>query len=189
MNKVLLSVLLLALPLVANAGRYHRHYDYAYNETGMYLGANVGAFSNSQSEDGLVGAALKIGFDLDRHIALEAHLGGSDWENYGDPHYEERIAGFTGLFFRANLPLERHKLYGLLGYSNFEFETSEYVGEDIFGEIWQNDRFERSGASYGMGLDLFLGPRSAINLQFMRYLGGEATDLNQFSVGLRYSFY
>lgn len=165
----------------------------AGTEGEYYFGLQYGA--GNYDEDGisetyeptlLVG---RLGRFLTPVLAVEGRLGvGLDDDTHNLPGFGNRdvtleIDNALGLFGAAHLNLTASSsVYGLLGISRVEATTSlpSFPGLE--------STTHNSSVSYGLGADIGIGSRWALNIEYMRYLDKEDFNFDVGSVGASFSF-
>jgi OOP family OmpA-OmpF porin len=109
----------------------------------VYIGAGfvAGRYYTSNYEDVTYGAMLRIGYEWNQYIGLEARYLGTFWDE--GQLYGQKLEHF-GLFVKPMLPFnENFNIYGLLGYGWTQTRTSGLV----------NPAIDDNGFSAGVGLE------------------------------------
>ncbi len=162
----LLTVSLLLVSTTAFADKFTRYnYDRSWG---------AGLWSVSYSPDqgnsfNMKGVMARAAYEISRELAVEAHIGTTDDDQSttfgGAVPVSLRINVLAGVFAKYSWVHEETRgwarLYGLLGASfvDVEAEAQSTTAND-------ND----TGLSYGVGVDLFGSDRTAIVLEWVRYL-------------------
>jgi len=109
----------------------------------VYIGAGfvVGRYNESNYEDVTYGAMLRVGYEWNQYIGLEARYIGTFWDE--GKLYGQKLEHF-GLFVKPMLPFnENFNLYGLLGYGWTQTKTSGKLNASV----------DDNGFSAGLGLE------------------------------------
>lgn len=109
----------------------------------IYIGTGfvAGRYNASNYEDVTYGAMLRAGYEWNQYIGLEARYIGTFWDE--GALYGQKLESF-GLFVKPMLPLnENFNMYGLLGYSWTQTQTSGLLNSSI----------DDNGFSAGLGLE------------------------------------
>ncbi|WP_431024013.1 porin family protein [Halomonas sp. H5] len=122
-----------------------------------------------------VGLRLRGGVQLNDYFAVEGHLGtgGSDTVQGVEAELDYLVGGFA----KGILPISQEfRLYGLLGYSEVDFDFSP-------GGSARDDGF-----SYGAGAEFEVAPNLSVGADYIRYLDKSDANVDAASVGVRYQF-
>lgn len=176
----LLTVSLLLVSCGAAADRTTRfNYDRSFGG-GLWSVKYSPDDGDSYSMPGLM---VRGAYEVSRKFAVEAHLGTTEEDTRdalgGTVPVSLRINLLGGVFAKGSLLYEQNKgwarVYGLLGVSFVE-ARAEAQGESAH----DND----AGISYGVGLDLFGSDRTAIVLEWVRYLDTSDFKIETPMIGL-----
>lgn len=165
----------------------------AANEGENYFGLQYGY--GNYDEDGisetyeptmLIG---RFGRFLTANFAIEGRLGtGLDDDTHNLPEFGNRdatleIDSMFGIYATAHLNIAKaSSIYGVLGVSRIEGTASlpEFPGLE--------STEKNSSASYGVGADIGIGDRWALNVEYIRYLDKDDFDFDVGSVGASFKF-
>jgi hypothetical protein len=192
--KLILSGFLVFMSFVSAADQLPQSFK------GMYLGGNVSQHRISDTDTvNIIGGMFKIGYDFNKVFALEANLGATTTKSYtlvddqgqeiGDYKVRARNAG---VYARVNWRLVNVTLYGLLGVDYYQMIQDI----NVTGPLGFSDtaKLDKTGLSYGVGVDLFGGSQTALSLNWMQlinedfYGDGEKTQVNAIYLGITYYF-
>ncbi len=96
----------------------------------------------------------KLGFDFSKFVAVEGHAGFNLNEDDGGLGSPE--VSYLGGFVRANLPLERINIYGLLGVGFVDADFAEVKGD--FTDL-----------ALGAGVEFYGTENTALGIEYMQY--------------------
>ena len=155
-----------------------------------YAGGGLWSVKYSPDEGpdySMVGAMIKAGYEIDRNLAVEAHLGltESDSQNvFGDDvEVSLEVTTLAGVFGRYSWLHEEQRgwarFYALLGFSVVDVEAR---GQGNTG----ND--SDTSVSFGVGMELFGSDHTAIALEWVRYIQKQDYTIETPMVGLVYRF-
>ena len=121
-------------------------------------------------------------------FAIEGRLGtGLDDDTHNLPGFGDRdatleIDSMFGIYGTAHLDIAKSSsIYGVLGVSRIEGTASLPVLELESTE-------KNSSVSYGVGADIGIGDRWALNVEYIRYLDKDDFDFDVGSVGASFKF-
>ena len=128
-------------------------------------------------KDMTYGGIARVGWDYNNYVGIEArYLHASIEDDFSQTtHY--------GLYLKPQVPFGAFNIYGLLGYGKTTVEYNNHHG--------RSSTLDKSGFSYGAGLEYALTKEWRIWLDYQHLLNDEAkfkTDSNVFSLGVRYNF-
>lgn len=127
-----------------------------------------------------VGLRLRLGMPVAPMFDVELHLGGgSESETLVADRFK---ASYMGAFLKGYLPVGRRSaLFGLAGYSAVDF-TQTVNGRDFSDE--------RSGFSYGFGLETEISRRLDLSADYVHYVSddGPFSELSSVNLGLKLYF-
>lgn len=184
--RTLVLLLTLALPGVAKAG--------SYGLLPGYLGVNFSYYEQEPEKifSGLNGGKsfetndvhLRLGGRISNYFASELRLGGlrDEWTQ-GNHRY--RYDYHLSAHLRANYPLGFLVPYVQLGYSVGQRSVT-FPDEDLDLD-WRGQETLAS-YSYGAGIDLLLGNRLGVNLEYAHPYPQESTAPTMVSGGLFFRF-
>lgn len=148
-----------------------------------YIGLDGSSLSIENSQDSDLsprGVRLRLGARISQVLDIELHLGGG---SESETVVADRLsAGYLGGFVKAYAPLgERSALFALAGVSSVEFTQT------VNGREFSDDR---SGFSFGFGMETQLTQRLDLSADFVRYLrsDGPFTELSSVNLGIKYYF-
>jgi len=131
----------------------------------------------------------RFGRFLTPNFAIEGRLGiGLDDDTHNLPELGNRDAtleldSMFGLYGTAHFNItESSSIYGVLGVSRIEGTASlpDFPGME--------STEDSSSVSYGVGADIGIGSRWALNIEYIRYLDKDDFDFDVGSVGASFSF-
>lgn len=152
-------------------------------QAGGYIGLSGASVSvDNTVDEGLnpKGLRLKLGSRISEVFDIEAHLGSGSDSN--SDNFDKFRTTFAGFYLKGYIPLgERSALFGLVGGAGFEL--TQTVGGRDFDD-------NRSGFSYGIGLETQLSQSLDLTGDFMRYSldDDEFSAIEAFSLGLKWYF-
>ena len=126
------------------------------------------------------GLRLRLGTRLDSFFDIEVHAGGA--VDNSTLAFEELGVTYIGLYAKGYLPVgERSALFALVGGASVELTQS--VGRGEFSD-------DRSGLSYGFGLETQLSHYLDLSADFMRYSlnDDEFSEVSAVNLGLKWYF-
>ena len=128
-----------------------------------------------------IGVRLRLGTRVSRVFDIEAQFGGgSDDETTST--FDELGASYMGCYLKGYLPLGRYSaVYALAG--GAALELTQTIGEGKFSD-------ERTGFSYGFGLETQLSRHMDLSADFMRYTidDNEFTAVSAINLGIKWYF-
>lgn len=126
------------------------------------------------------GLRLRLGIPVAPMFDLELHIGGgSESETLVADRFR---ASYMGAFLKGYLPVGRRSaLFGLAGFSAVDF-TQTFDGRDFTDE--------RSGFSYGFGLETEISRRLDLSADYVRYVSDEGpfSELSSVNLGIKLYF-
>lgn len=148
-----------------------------------YLGLDGSSLSIENTLDEELehgGLRLRLGMPLAPMFDVELHLGGG---RESQTLAADRLTTtYAGAFLKGYLPVGRHSaFYGMAGVSGVEFTQS------LNGRDYSDDR---SGFSWGFGLETEISRRVDLSADFVRYVrdDGPFSELSGVSLGLKLYF-
>jgi len=125
---------------------------------------------------------FRIGRYFTDYMAAEIHLGTSLTEENAAGTKEAKMNNLFSLFFRGNYPLHNQNtnLYFLVGGSYTELDLK--APPSTVNPVGVTN-ITASGFSYAFGVELYATQKSAINIEYVRYITGDEVDLGGFSLG------
>ncbi|MBX2826273.1 MAG: porin family protein [Gammaproteobacteria bacterium] len=172
--KGLLAATFLTFSAAASADGY-----FAIEGSAMSLvsGADSGGSENEVSPGGL---RMRLGTPISELLDLEGHLGFSfDDEN---DQFDEISASYYGAYLKAYLPVGYSSaLFALGGLTSVNIDQS--IGSSRFSD-------DRTGVSYGFGLETQLTENADLTADYMSYLRDEGLfeEITSFNFGLKLYF-
>ncbi|MEE9321959.1 MAG: porin family protein [Granulosicoccus sp.] len=173
-NKAFLLVAVLAAPAIFGS---------AVAQAGGYLGiegSSVSVENNLDDELNPVGLRLKLGMRLSDVFDVEGHVGFTgDSRNVAFDDFE---TGYIGAFLKGYIPLgSRSAFFVLAGISSVEHTQT------INGSEFTDDR---TGVSWGLGMETQLSERLDLTADWMHYLADEGLfeEITAVSFGLKMYF-
>lgn len=151
--------------------------------TASYIGIDGTSLDIENSLDADLnprGFRLRLGVPVASMFDLELHLGsGEDDETEAADRF---TAVFFGAFVKAYLPLgSQSALFALAGFSGVE------LNQRIQGSEFTD---ERSGFSYGFGLETEISRRLDLSADYVSYVRdeGQFSDISAVSLGIKWYF-
>lgn len=126
------------------------------------------------------GMRLRLGMPVAPMIDIEMHLGGG--RESQTTAADRFTATYVGAFLKGYLPVgNRSALYGLVGLSAVDY-TQTFDGRDFSDE--------RSGFSYGFGLETELSRRLDLSADYVHYVNDEGpfSELSSVNLGIKLYF-
>ncbi|MFK8083709.1 MAG: porin family protein [Granulosicoccus sp.] len=148
-----------------------------------YLGIDGSSLTVTNSvEDDLNprGLRLRLGVRVSETFDIEAHFGGGSDDT--TQAFEEFSTGFAGVYLKGYLPVgQRSALFALVGGASVEFTQT------IRGSRFSDDR---SGFSYGFGLETQLSPALDLSADYVRYTldDDDFSEVSAVNLGLKWYF-
>ena len=148
------------------------------------------ATSTSDVDTDLDGIIFRVGRYFSNYLGLELHGGFSLEHKNFDNSTTAKNDYLAGLFVRGNIPFYQQNinLYALVGGSTARVsytEPTRNVGGQAAGG---KTTIKGNGLSYGLGLELYGTPNTALNIEWKRYLSKADFKLQGFSVGIIHHF-
>lgn len=150
---------------------------------GPYVGLNYSQYelTNNATTSTLnpTGATVRAGIDFTSFLAVEARAGvGVNSDQRGPAEFD--LDRLYGGYLKLSVPIAGMlKPYAIAGYSEMRGKAS------VLG-VSTTDTY--SDESYGVGADASIAGVIGLNVEYMRYLDENNTELNAVSVGVRSSF-
>jgi len=172
--KAILLATVLAVPAMAGSG--------AALAAGYFgiEGSSVSIENNLDDELNPTGLRLKLGMRLSDVFDIEGHVGfTSDSDNKAFDDFE---ADYIGAFLKGYIPLgSRSALFALAGFSSVELTQS------INGSEFIDDR---TGVSWGLGLETQISERIDLTADWMHYLADDGLfeEITAVNFGLKVYF-
>ncbi len=143
-------------------------------------GTSVTVENNLDSELNPMGLRFRLGTPIAQNLDLEAHVGfGSDDR---DSSYDEFSSAYMGLFLKGYVPIGFNSaFYAMGGFS--AVNLTQVVDGREFSD-------ERTGLSYGAGMETKISERIDLTADYMRYVRDEGLfeDISAVSFGLKFYF-
>lgn len=152
------------------AGLTAPHLAVAADKPAKYFAIHAGTFELDPAEIDGTTIYLKLGYQLNKFFGLEAQFGfltGVKGVPGSDPDGSQ-----AALFARFNLPFEDLNVYALAGVAQLSLNGTD-------------DEF--SGTAYGVGIDFYGSPLTALTLEAIQYQDGNAT-YKSLTLGLKHHF-
>ncbi|ASJ72155.1 porin family protein [Granulosicoccus antarcticus] len=142
-------------------------------------GSSIGVQNSLDDDLNPRGFRLRLGMPIAHLLDAEIHFGGGqDSETFVADKFK---AYYMGAFLKGHLPVGRRSaLFGLAGYSSVEFTQSNKARDFID---------ERSGFSYGFGLETEITRRMDLSADYVRYLRDEGSYSGVSAVSLGVKLY
>lgn len=126
------------------------------------------------------GVRLRLGMPVAPMVDVELHLGGG---SESDTTAADRLtAVYVGAFLKGYLPVgQRSALYALAGFSAVDY--TQTLDRRDFSD-------ERSGFSYGFGLETEISRRMDLSADYVRYVNddGPFSELSSVNLGIKLYF-
>lgn len=126
------------------------------------------------------GLRFRLGTRIERNFDIEAHFGGAVDDS--TTAFDEFGASYAGVYLKGYLPVgSRSALFALAG--GAAVELTQTVGRGEFSD-------DRSGFSYGFGLETQLSSYLDLSADFMRYSldDDEFSGVTAMNLGLKWYF-
>lgn len=126
------------------------------------------------------GVRLRLGMPVAHLVDVELHLGGGSESQ--TTAADRLTAVYMGAFLKGYLPVGRRSaFYGLAGFSAVEY-TQTLDAREFFDE--------RSGFSYGFGLETEISSRMDLSADYVRYVNddGPFSELSSVNLGVKLYF-
>ncbi len=152
-------------------------------QAGGYIGLDGSSLNIENTLDDELnpgGLRLRLGMPVAPMFDVELHLGGGSESE--TPAADRFQASYMGAFVKGYLPVGRRSaLFGLAGYSAVDF-TQTFDGRDFTDE--------RSGFSYGFGLETEISRRLDLSADYVRYVRDEGpfSELSSINLGIKLYF-
>jgi len=150
------------------------------NNNGIYVGGSMfnsvyGEQHHDHRSTGMIG---RLGYDLSRHFAVEAHVGGAIGpESNANPAVgEAQMDSVYSLFLRLNTYIGRNRVYGLGGISYGTRVLTAANGNQVHNSD--------STRSVGLGLELYGNRDISFDFQLIRYFDTRYYTVDAFNLGL-----
>jgi len=150
---------------------------------GPYIGLNYSQYelTNSSTTSTLkpTGATVRAGIDFTSFLALEGRAGvGVNSDERGPAEFD--LDRLYGGYLKLSVPIAGVlSPYAIAGYSEVRGKAS------VLG-VSATETY--SDESYGVGVDASVAGVIGLNVEYMRYLDENNSELNAVSVGVRSSF-
>lgn len=157
---------------------------------GWFLAAGVGGLDYHEPEfgNGLMNYAyLQGGWRFNRYLSIDARIGTSLYSVTDEFQFDFnvpvslRVKGLYGVYARAIVPVGSHwDVFALVGYSSVTLKA-----DSDFAAATDTT----NSVSYGIGASWELGPRSAIELEYLPSLtSGDGWHASAINLGFRLRF-
>ncbi len=174
MRRFVLLLVSMFVPLSASAQDYEGQPLYwGLAITPMQYDDAVGALETFD----LVGVTGRLGLDFGRYLGVEAQAGttSSDENLLAGTDFDLGVDNFVSGYLRLNIPIERGRLYALAGWTAVEFAAD--ANQFSIDDDYQED------LSWGLGVELYGNERTALDINYIRYLDEDETVLEGVSLG------
>jgi len=121
-----------------------------------------------------LGAQISDGFDIEGHIGFTSDRDVDQLDKFGTSYMGAYLKGYVPLGFNS-------ALFGLAGYTNVEL--TQTINEQEFSD-------DRTGFSYGFGMETQLSENVDLTADYMRYLRDEGlfAEISAVSFGIKVYF-
>lgn len=156
---------------------------WAHAHASSYIGIDGSSVTVDNTVDNDVnprGLRFRLGTRIDTMFDIEAHFGGAVDDT--TTAFDELSATYAGLYLKGYLPVgKRSALFALAG--GAAVELTQTVGGGEFSD-------DRSGFSYGFGLETQLSSYLDLSADFMRYSldDDEFSGVSAVNLGLKLYF-
>jgi opacity protein-like surface antigen len=147
----------------------------------MYFGGGLAVTELSEEGDevSLNVIHARVGKFFNENISLEARAGFGVGDDDIDGIKVE-LSNYYGVYLRGGFPVnETLYPYAVLGYTRGKIKAS-YGGDSISSS--------ESDTSFGLGVDIKLNEKAAINLEYLNYIDKDGAVLDGFSIGISSTF-
>ncbi len=151
-------------------------------ETGerrFYWGLNYGSWDDVDLNQ----LTLVLGADVSNFLGAEIHLGKTnDFSREISPGVTGTIRTrfVAAAFVRANLRYKKTTLYVMGGYGYIDFSELSLNQWNFADSI--------SGPAYGVGMDFYGGPHTALNVSAIRYVDDDNNTIDTINLGFVHHF-
>lgn len=146
-----------------------------------YVGAGVGVFgieTNAYFKRTTFGAFAKAGVDANEYLGAELRIGGTGWASKTFPTTTSKVKSD---WFVSYLAKGRYAFTdNLAGHVLLGATTARMNAKNNLGF---NDRFSKTGFSYGIGLDYVAGNGLSVGVEWMQYWSGVNLDPVNYGTG------
>lgn len=152
-------------------------------QAGGYIGLDGSSLNIENSLDDDLnpgGVRLRLGMPVAPMIDVELHLGGGSESQ--TTAADRLTAVYAGAFLKGYLPVGRRSaLYALAGVSAVDY--TQTLDRRDFSD-------ERSGFSYGFGLETEISPRLDLSADYVHYVSGDGpfSELSSVNLGIKLYF-
>jgi hypothetical protein len=152
---------------------------------GMYFGGNFSNHDIKNVDERLIGAVIKVGYDLTNFLAIEAHGGATIEETiYKEEGFYEVRAEHAGIYARLNWRQTNSMIFGIVGYGYYKAYSS--FTSDFDPALDGSGEVEDNGLSYGIGVELFGSGRTSVSASWMQLINEKDEFDNELNVGALY---
>lgn len=144
-------------------------------------GTSISVNSAGNGELNPIGVRLRLGTRISQIFDIEAQFGGGT-DNEVVATFDELGASYMGFYLKGYLPLGKYSAaYAMAG--GAALELTQKIGQGKFSD-------ERTGFSYGVGLETQLSRRMDLSADFMRYTidDNEFSTVSAINLGLKWYF-
>lgn len=161
----------------------HIGYSSGLGYGGGYIGIDGASISVDNSLDGDLnprGMRLRLGTRISHTFDIEVHLGSG--HDSSAQSFDKFRTTFAGVYLKGYLPIgDRSALYGMAG--GAAVELTQTIDERNFSD-------DRSGFSYGFGLETQISANLDLSGDYVRYSldDEEYSAVDAFTLGLKWYF-
>lgn len=140
------------------------------------LNSTYKAGGNNHRTTGLLG---RLGYDFNRHIAMETHFGGNVGQesNVSTNFGQAQIIDLYSAFLRLSSHFGNKRVYALGGIT---YGTREYKGPNSTAAVRNND----SNKSFGLGIEAYENDDISFQLEWVRYFDNRYYRVDAWNLGL-----
>jgi len=164
---------------------------FAQTSTPAYLGLGYGLTTldvDGFTEFDLDVLSLSGGIYFHKNFAAEARLGfgiGDDtYTDFVGDSLKVELDNYLGLYLRGEIPIEKLKLYGIVGFTRGEITGTFDIGG--FGTFSESE--DESDFSYGVGLDILPTDKLGLNLEYIQLMDKSDFDVTSLNFGVKFYF-
>ncbi len=173
----------LLLSTTVQADGYGRDYRHDNFSGGGYIaieGSSVSVENSNDQELNPFGVRFRLGMRISDAFDIEGHLGFTGDDD--TTAFDEFSVGYAGAFLKGYVPVGYNSaLFAMGGFTNVE------LTQTLNGQQFNDDR---SGFSYGFGLETRLSERADLTADYMRYVADEGLfeEISAVSFGIKLYF-
>ena len=145
-----------------------------------YFFANYEDDYDIEADSGVAG--IKLGVDINDYIGIEMRVGvgvDDDTIDVLGVDVKVEVDHAYGLYVRPKFRQEQVQVYGLLGFTEIEYEVS------VFGLSIEDDETD---FSFGAGLEYFFNDNVSVSVEYMQLLDKDDYEVESYNIGFTYYY-